>query len=76
MWIVDGDYVRLKNVEVGYEIPAKLLDNTPLKSIRIFANAYNLFTITDYPEADPEPLTSATNYPLTRIVNIGLSVNF
>lgn len=76
LWIVDGDYVRLKNVEVGYEIPAKLLDNTPLKSIRIFANAYNLFTITDYPEADPEPLTSATNYPLTRIVNIGLSVNF
>lgn len=76
LWIVKGDYIRLKNVEIGYALPSKVLDNTPLANVRFFINAYNLFTISDYPEADPEPISSARNYPLTRIANLGVSLNF
>ena len=76
LWIVKGDYIRLKNVEIGYSLPSSLFEDKALSSARFFLNAYNLFTIADYPEADPEPISSARNYPLTRIVNFGVSLNF
>ena len=76
LWIVDGDYIRLKNVELGYRLSEKTLKRLPFNSLRFYLNAYNLFTISDYPEADPEPINSARSYPLTRIINFGVSLNF
>ncbi|MEQ9306960.1 MAG: TonB-dependent receptor, partial [Marinoscillum sp.] len=53
-WVYDGSYVRLKNVALGYTFPGSLLDNLKIRSLRIYASAQNLLTITDYPGLDPE----------------------
>ena len=76
LWLVKGDYIRLKNVEVGYALPKRILEKSPVSSVRFFLNAYNLATISNYLEADPEPVSSARNYPLTRVVNFGVSMSF
>lgn len=78
-WLVDAWYVRLKTVDVGYQIPQKVL---PLKlnSARIYVNAYNLFTFTSYSkyQQDPEISTNTAGdaYMNQRVVNLGLQVTF
>ena len=73
---VSTAYLRLKSVEVGYSLP-------PMKSlssmrIRVFANAYNMFTITKVKFVDPEhPDTDLGRmYPLNKTVTFGLSLNY
>lgn len=53
-FVYDASYIRLKNVAIGYNFPKALLAKINLRSIRVFASAQNLFTITDYPGLDPE----------------------
>jgi TonB-dependent starch-binding outer membrane protein SusC len=54
-FVEDGSYVRLKNISLSYNIPAKLLGYTKaIKGIKIVLGAQNLFTITDYKGYDPE----------------------
>lgn len=53
-WVYDASYVRLKNVSLGYTVPKELLDKARIRSLRIYASAQNLLTITDYPGLDPE----------------------
>ena len=40
-WLTDGDYLRLKNIQVGYSLPKSLLRKTPIQSVRLYANAFN-----------------------------------
>ena len=50
-----SSYLRLKNIEVAYNVPRKWLDKTKfLTRLRIYANMTNLFTITGYSGLDPE----------------------
>lgn len=53
-WIYDASYIRLKNVALGYSFPNAWLDKIHIRSLRIYASAQNLLTITDYPGLDPE----------------------
>lgn len=54
-FVEDGSYVRLKNISLSYNIPAKLLGYTKaIKGLKIVVGAQNLFTITDYKGYDPE----------------------
>jgi TonB-linked SusC/RagA family outer membrane protein len=77
-------YLRLKSVEIGYTLSEKLLSRTGLKSVRFFANAYNLLTFTNLKYLDPEhpSAISAVDqqygyaYPLDKIYSIGLNVQF
>ena len=52
--IENGSYVRLKNVQIGYTLPASVLDRINCKSWRFYVSAENVFTITDYSGPDPE----------------------
>ncbi len=76
----DASYVRLKNVEIGYNIPKTLLSKLGLSASRLYVNANNLYTwSTVYPGVDPELSPGVTNeepYPLTRTINIGLNLKF
>lgn len=56
-WLESGDYLRLKQVALGYNIPKNVLKNT-FESFRIFVNAQNLFTLTKYTGLDPEFMNS------------------
>jgi TonB-linked SusC/RagA family outer membrane protein len=78
-WVIDSKYVRLKNVEIGYTF------NKPkflplLNYMRIYASGQNLLTFADFKGNDPEApgsgLDFGVRYPMTRVYNFGLQVNF
>ncbi|WP_353959674.1 SusC/RagA family TonB-linked outer membrane protein [Echinicola jeungdonensis] len=47
-FVEDGSYLRIKNLVIGYKLPKDLLDRLKMRKIRIFAQAQNLFTFTEY----------------------------
>lgn len=75
-WIQSTDYLRLKNLEIAYNVP--LRSSKSIQALRIFANSFNLFTFDKGTLIDPESTTSQLGipYPPQRIVNFGLSVTF
>ena len=72
-WMQPTDYLRLKNVEFGYNIPMTSVKG--IAALRVYANGLNLLTWDKVGLIDPE-LTSGQAYPLQRIVNLGLTVTF
>jgi TonB-dependent starch-binding outer membrane protein SusC len=76
-WLNNASFVRLKNLELGYTVPASFLSKVKLSSVRIYTNAFNLFTITGVKDYDPEGNSgSGQFYPQQRILNLGLNVKF
>ncbi|MEJ2881588.1 SusC/RagA family TonB-linked outer membrane protein [Pedobacter sp. GR22-6] len=71
-WMRRGDFLRLKNVELGYTASIKKLN---VKSARIFFAATNLFVLSNFKLWDPEMRGNGMNYPLQSLYNIGLQVN-
>ncbi|MEO5889953.1 MAG: TonB-dependent receptor [Ferruginibacter sp.] len=79
-WLVDAHYIRLKTVEVSYQLPAKVL---PLRinNARVYLSAYNLATwsnITKKYQQDPEVTSNSAgdSYLNQRVLNFGLQVGF
>ncbi|MFB9863773.1 SusC/RagA family TonB-linked outer membrane protein [Rufibacter immobilis] len=54
LFIEDGDYVRLKTLQLGYSLPAGALSKIRMQKLRIYISADNLLTLTDYSGFDPE----------------------
>lgn len=83
-WLNNASFLRLKNIELGYTLNADLLTRIRIASVRVYANAFNLFTITPVKDYDPEGTNGGTQqysssgqfYPQQRIVNVGLNVKF
>jgi TonB-linked SusC/RagA family outer membrane protein len=78
-WLKDGDYLRLKNIQIGYTLPKFLLRKTPVQSVRFYANAFNLITWDKVKKVDPESNPDRNNgyfYPQQKIINMGLNVDF
>ena len=79
LWARSGDFIRLTNLEVGYSLPAKVLAKIKLKQVRFFVNAYNLFSLDSMKEfnLDPEvPDAGVSGYPVMKVYNTGVNVNF
>ena len=78
-WVVDSRYIRLKNVEIGYAFVPKQKDAF-FNYIRVYASGNNLLTFADFKGNDPEApgsgLDYGVRYPMTRLFNIGVQVNF
>lgn len=75
-WKRNGNYLRIKNIQIGYTLPASVSNAMRLSKIYIYANGVNLFTINRINGiSDPEP-SSLLNYPLTKSYNIGLKIDF
>ncbi len=77
LWYQDARYVRLKNLEIGYTLRNKSwLPKTT--NMRFYLNGTNLLTFTPFDANDPENtgVGSGFRYPLMRVVNLGLKVNF
>jgi len=53
-YVVDGSFIRIRTVTIGYTVPSKLLSRVKLDKVRIYASGLNLHTFTDYPFWDPE----------------------
>ncbi|MBX3252782.1 MAG: SusC/RagA family TonB-linked outer membrane protein [Chitinophagaceae bacterium] len=73
-WVRNGNYFRLKNAEIGYSLPYKLVSRLRMTQIRVFANGLNLFTRAAFNRVDPEVYGQV--YPNQRIVNFGVNVKF
>lgn len=77
-WLRDASYIRLKNLEMGYNFENKFLKSMGLNTLRIYANGYNLFTFDKMDGiADPESRTGTyPSYPLTKVYNFGIKLSF
>lgn len=78
-WVFDASYFRLRNVTLGYNLPASLLSNIFLEDFRIYASGQNLFTIDNMPEGiDPTVpnFSGGGYYPITSVYTLGLNVSF
>lgn len=62
-YVEDASYVRLKNVTLGYNFPASLLESLPFQSARIYVTGTNLLTFTNYSGLDPEVNSYNVNGP-------------
>lgn len=77
-WLEDASYLRLKNIQLGYTLPAKITRKAKIEKCRIYASGDNLFTLTDFFYAyDPEtPISSGGYYPQVKTLVIGLNLTF
>lgn len=76
-WFRKTDYVRLKNIQLGYTLPSDLVNRISMKSARIYINAINLFTIDDFKVFDPETDNQdGTVYPQKKTFNVGVNISF
>lgn len=82
-WLEEGDYLRLKQVTLGYSLPKRLLENIGLSRLRFYVSAQNPLTFTNYTGYDPEiggGLASRGldkgNYPITAQYLAGVNLNF
>jgi TonB-linked SusC/RagA family outer membrane protein len=85
-WMQDGSYFRVKSVNLGYNIPRKILTRARIDNARIYVAASNLFTFTKYDGYDPEINTTYTGNinlghdfytpPQAKTVSIGINVGF
>ena len=85
-FLEDGSFLRLQDITLGYNLDVE--NSKIFKSFRIYANAQNLFVITDYSGQDPEVSVNKqingvpsigidyTAYPRARTVSLGLNVTF
>jgi TonB-linked SusC/RagA family outer membrane protein len=78
LWIRSASFFRLKNVNLGYTLPASLVKKMRISSFRVFVSGQNLFTITKaWKGFDPEiNNANAEFYPVMRTFTAGVNVNF
>ena len=78
-WLVNAYYIRLKTVDIGYQLPTKLLP-FKINNARIYMSAYNLFTFDNYKkyQQDPEISTNTAGdaYINQRVINLGVQLGF
>ena len=84
-WLYKGDYLRLKNVTLGYSLPASVISRLKISAARFYITSVNLLTYTKYP-GDPEVNTNVVNniaggedfytIPQAKTFTFGLNIKF
>ena len=83
-YLEDASFLRLRNLSIGYSLPANVARKIAMKSARIYVTATNLFTLTKYTGLNPEvsfgssttPGVDSGGYPLSRTYTLGINVTF
>ena len=86
LWVEDASFLRARNIQLGYTLPAKLTKVAAISRLRLFVQAENAFTLTKYSGCDPE-VTGGNGfgtevgidrgvYPQARTITFGVNVNF
>ena len=76
-WLKNANYLRLKNMEIGYTLPKSMIQKWSITNLRFYANGLNLFTIDKIKTFDPEyPNGRGWTYPQQKVVNLGVSLQF
>lgn len=75
-WLRNGSYLRLKTLEIGYNLPQKWVNKIYSKNIRVFFIGSNLLTFSDFKLWDPEMgSTTGTHYPLAKTFSFGFNIS-
>lgn len=73
-WFVNGSYLRIKNITLGYTLPLETTEKIGIHNLRVFLSGNDLFTFNNYPDGwDPE---MAHNSYISRSITFGLNVKF
>jgi TonB-dependent starch-binding outer membrane protein SusC len=78
-WLKDGDYLRLKNIQLSYALPEEWLSKMKINRLSVFVNAENWLTFAKYKEFDPETtvnVSSLYHYPMLKTFSGGLNITF
>jgi TonB-linked SusC/RagA family outer membrane protein len=82
-YIEDGSFVKIKNIQLGYNLPESFYKTTKFTQIRIYGQVKNAFTFTNYSGYDPEISSGVLDtgidrgtYPQPRIFSMGVNVKF
>ncbi len=82
IYVEDGSFIKCKTIALGYTLPQRLLQKSPIKSARIYANVTNVFIISKYKGMDPEigswdPINAGVDYgfyPQPRVFTLGVNI--
>lgn len=84
-YLEDGSYIRLRSLNLGYTLPANIIGRLKMTRVRVFAQADNLFLLTNYSGMDPEVTSNFDPQflgqdnlilPQLRVINFGLNISF
>jgi hypothetical protein len=75
-WMRNGNFLRFKSAEIGYTVPQALANRIKLNSCRFYLSGTNLLLFSKFNLWDIEMGSSGLGYPLQRVFNVGLNVNF
>jgi len=78
-WVKNGDYLRLKNLVIGYTLPKTLLSKVGIGNARVYASGQNLFIISGVENMDPEVFANASRgayYPIQKVYTFGVNIGF
>ena len=75
-WMRNGAFLRLKNIEAGYNAPEKFYQKLGLKNLRVYASAINVAVWSSFDLWDPEQGANGLGYPIQGVYNIGLTARF
>lgn len=78
IWVRNGNYLSLRNVEIGYSLPKELIAKISMTKCRFYFSGYNLYNWSDLPDdVDPEkPMSYCWWYPKTRSFTFGVNIGF
>jgi hypothetical protein len=84
LMVFDGDYLKIKQVSLGYTLPQNVVRKIAMSNVRLYFTVENLHTFTNYPGVDPEVGASTVNslgidrgmYPFTKTYLFGANISF
>jgi hypothetical protein len=76
-WMLNGNYLKVRNVQLGYKLSGIRLKKAGIQNVRIYATAQNPLAFSKYPKGwDPETNTGGSYYPIMANYTLGLNINF
>ncbi|QOG02244.1 TonB-dependent receptor [Flavobacterium sp. MDT1-60] len=77
-FVEDGDFISLDNISLGYTLPKMLMDKIGVDNFRVFAQAQNIWLISDYKGINPEMETNGVDIngtPRSKVISVGINVS-
>ena len=75
-WLRDNSFLRLKTIELGYNLDKKWADKMNVSNLRLYLSGNNLLTFSKFKLWDPEMSGGGLNYPIQKVFNVGLKLDF
>jgi TonB-linked SusC/RagA family outer membrane protein len=75
-WLRNGMFVRLKSAELGYTVPQRFTKPASISMLRFYVSGTNLLLWSKFKMWDPEMAGNGLGYPVQRVINLGVNLNF